>query len=53
MKDWCFTPKCLRKFQQHFPAADTLEIADAGHYVLEDAAEQVITRVQQFLDDLS
>ena len=53
MQDWCFTPKCLRKFQQHFPAADTMEVADAGHYVLEDAADQVISRVQQFLDDLS
>lgn len=50
MKDWCFTPKnFLRVFQQRFPKANTLEIADAGHYVFEDAADQVIAQARKFL----
>jgi haloalkane dehalogenase len=50
MKDWCFTPQnFLRVFQQRFPMAKTLEIADAGHYVFEDAHEAVIREARKFL----
>ena len=49
MKDWCFRPDCLRRLQQSWPNAEVHEIADAGHYVIEDAAEQVSTTVAEFM----
>ncbi|MFN9719104.1 MAG: alpha/beta fold hydrolase [Planctomycetota bacterium] len=50
MKDWCFTPRdFLQIFQQRFPEAQTLEIPNAGHYVFEDAPEQIIAQSRQFL----
>ena len=41
MKDWCFRPECLRKFQALWPQAAVHELADVGHYVMEEAPEQV------------
>jgi haloalkane dehalogenase len=49
MKDWCFRPECLRRLQESWPEAEVHEIADAGHYVIEDAHEQVATTVDGFL----
>jgi haloalkane dehalogenase len=49
MRDWCFTPACLRRFQTHFPTASTLEIPTAGHYVVEDAPDQVLGAIAHFL----
>ncbi len=49
MKDWCFRPQCLERLRQHWPAAVIHEVADAGHYVVEDAADQVEQRVNEFL----
>jgi len=50
MKDWCFTPKdFLTEFRRIFPKANSLEIADAGHYVFEDAPERILKRVREFL----
>ncbi|GAA5504818.1 alpha/beta fold hydrolase [Novipirellula caenicola] len=49
MKDWCFRPECLRRFQQVWPNANAVEIPDAGHYVIEDANEEVIAAIEQFL----
>jgi cis-3-alkyl-4-acyloxetan-2-one decarboxylase len=49
MKDWCFTPVCLARFQQHFPAAEVHPLADAGHYVLEDAPDEVVGHIRDFL----
>lgn len=51
MKDWCFRPDCLERFKQHWPRAVVHEVADAGHYVVEDAAEQVEQRVTEFLGE--
>ena len=51
MKDWCFRPECLRRFQQHWPQARVKEIGTAGHYVLEDAPDQVLDIVNQFLQE--
>ena len=52
MKDWCFNTTCLRKFKEHFPAAASMEIEEAGHYVMEDARNEVIDSVQAFLRQL-
>lgn len=49
MKDWCFSPEYLREFKQRFPHALVHEIADAGHYVFEDAADEVLEVSRRFL----
>ncbi len=49
MKDWCFRPECLRRFQRHWPQASVQEIPDAGHYVVEDAPDEVEQTVGRFL----
>jgi haloalkane dehalogenase len=48
MKDWCFRPECLRRFEQHWPEAKVIEIEDAGHYVLEDANAEVLDGIENF-----
>lgn len=48
-RDWCFTTDFLAEFQRRFPQAETLLLPDAGHYVFEDAQEQVVSRVIEFL----
>ena len=52
-KDWCFTLDFHREFQRRFPQAESHIIADAGHYVFEDAAEEVALTVRTFLDRTS
>jgi cis-3-alkyl-4-acyloxetan-2-one decarboxylase len=49
-RDWCFTTEFLAEFERRFPQAETLRLADAGHYVFEDAHEAIIPRVEQFLN---
>ncbi|MDA1017648.1 MAG: alpha/beta fold hydrolase [Planctomycetota bacterium] len=48
-RDWCFTTHFLDEFERRFPRAETFRIADAGHYVFEDAHEKIIPRVREFL----
>ena len=50
-RDWCFTTAFLEEFERRFPKAETLRLPDAGHYVFEDAHEQIIPRVRRFLTD--
>lgn len=52
-KDWCFTLDFLREFQRRFPQAESHVIADAGHYVFEDAPDEVASTVRDFLDHTS
>lgn len=49
MRDWCFRPDCLRRFQTAWPEATTVEIADAGHYVIEDAPQETLDAIAEFL----
>jgi len=51
MRDWCFTPAFLDEFLARFPKAQALRLADAGHYVFEDAHEEAIRRLRAFLRD--
>lgn len=53
MKDWCFRPECLRRFQAAWPDANAVEIDDAGHYVIEDARDQTLDAIDQFLTNPS
>jgi len=50
MKDWCFRPECLRRLQAAMPHARTHELADVGHYVMEDAPEETLGLFQAYLD---
>lgn len=49
MRDWCFTPWFLERFLTYFPQAEVHRLADAGHYLMEDAPEQVVPIVQRFV----
>jgi haloalkane dehalogenase len=50
MRDWCFTPhEFLEGFLRYFPEARAERLAEAGHYVFEDAQEQVLSTSRQFL----
>jgi len=47
MHDWCFRPECLHRFQTLLPNAKTQELADVGHYVMEEAADEVLAVLRQ------
>ncbi len=49
MRDWCFTPEFLNRFLDFFPRAEVHRLADAGHYVVEDAYEEIAPRLVEFL----
>ncbi len=51
MKDWCFQPSCLSRFESIFPDAGVHRIENAGHYLIEDARDDVIAALDQFLPD--
>ncbi len=48
-RDWCFTPAFRAEWQRRFPAAEVHPLADAGHYVVEDASDRVVGLVRDFL----
>jgi pimeloyl-ACP methyl ester carboxylesterase len=50
MHDWCFTPHFLERFIEFFPAAEVHRLAEAGHYVIEDAYEKIVPLVEDFLE---
>jgi cis-3-alkyl-4-acyloxetan-2-one decarboxylase len=50
MKDWCFTPDFYREFEKRFPNARKFPVADAGHYLFEDAHEKILPEIRQFLE---
>ncbi len=49
-RDFVFDDQFLRVWRQYLPQAEVHRFADAGHYVLEDAAEEIVPLVQGFLD---
>lgn len=49
MQDWCFTPHFLERFIGFFPRAEVHRLADAGHYVVEDAHERIVPLMTEFL----
>lgn len=48
MKDWCFTPWFLDEWTTRFPQAQVHRLHDAGHYVVEDAHEQIAPLFSSF-----
>jgi haloalkane dehalogenase len=53
MRDWCFTPACLEKFMHIWPQAEVCRLADVGHWVVEDAPDEVGQCVGDFLARMS
>ena len=50
LKDFVFDRHFLDEWQRRFPQAEVHAFADCGHYILEDAADEVIPIIEQFLD---
>jgi haloalkane dehalogenase len=49
MRDFVFDERFLDEWRRHFPGAEVHRYEDAGHYILEDAGEEVGLRVEEFL----
>ncbi len=51
MKDWCFTPKFLARWQEFLPDANIVRLMNAGHYLFEDAPDEIAASVVSFLKE--
>ncbi len=49
LRDFVFDRHFLAEWERRFPRAEVMRFEDAGHYILEDAGEEIIPRVQDFL----
>lgn len=49
MRDWCFRPDCLDRFEAAWPRAEVHRLADVGHWVVEDAPDEALAIVERFL----
>ncbi|MCG9739073.1 alpha/beta fold hydrolase [Shewanella insulae] len=49
LKDFVFDKHFLDEWKRRFPQAEVHEFADCGHYILEDASDEVVAQVQQFM----
>ena len=50
MQDFVFDRHFLDEWQRRFPAAEVHRFPDCGHYVLEDAGEEIVSLVRRFLE---
>ena len=48
-RDFCFNDHFLGRWRKIFPQASVTRFADAGHYVLEDARDEVVPLATRFL----
>ena len=48
-RDFCFNEKFLARWRELFPTAEVRRLADAGHYVLDDAPPDTLTSIARFL----
>ena len=49
LRDFVFDAHFLAEWERHFPRADVLRFADAGHYVLEDERDVLLPKIEAFL----
>ena len=49
--DFVFNHQFLKEWQRRFPQARVHRFADAGHYVLEDVPQKIISLVREFLQN--
>jgi len=52
-RDWVFDHHFLAEWRRRFPDAEVHAFPDAGHYVVEDAADRIIPLVRDFLQRTS
>lgn len=50
-QDFVFNDHFLKRWREIFPQAEVNRFEDAGHYVLEDAHEQILPMMKKFLDN--
>jgi len=50
MKDFCFDERFLKLWQAQFPNAQVEQFEDCGHYILEDAKDEVIAHIESFIN---
>jgi haloalkane dehalogenase len=48
--DFCFTKRFYNRWLEIFPQSEAHYLPDAGHYVLEDAGEELIPKITAFLN---
>jgi haloalkane dehalogenase len=48
-RDYVFPPPVLDLWLRHWPNAQVLRLPDCGHWVLEDAPDEIADRMRQFL----
>lgn len=48
-RDFCFNDHFLARWREIYPRAQVHRIADAGHYVLDDAREEIVPLITGFL----
>jgi len=49
MRDFVFDSHFLDEWERRFPDARIMRFDDAGHYIVEDAAKEIIPEVERFL----
>jgi pimeloyl-ACP methyl ester carboxylesterase len=49
LKDFVFDHYFLDEWTRRFPDAEVHRFEDCGHYILEDAGDEIIPRIQEFL----
>ena len=49
MRDWCFHAGILKKWQSILPDVPVHRLENAGHYLIEDAPDEVISRIKGFI----
>ncbi|WP_299008342.1 alpha/beta fold hydrolase [uncultured Shewanella sp.] len=49
LKDFVFDKHFLAEWRTRFPQAQVHEFADCGHYILEDATEEVVNHIDAFM----
>jgi haloalkane dehalogenase len=51
LKDWCFSPHYLARWMKIYPRARVRAFRGAGHYVFEDAGDEVVGTISAFMDE--
>jgi haloalkane dehalogenase len=49
MKDFAFRDAARKRFEQAFPRHKTVLLANASHFLQEDAGEQIAEEIKAFL----
>ena len=50
LRDFVFDKHFLALWEKHFPNAEFHRFEDCGHYILEDARDEVIPLIEKFLE---